>query len=396
MFRGMNGVSDSYDLVIVGAGLSGAVIAEQASKRSGLRSLVIDKRNHIGGNCYDYVDEHGIRVNKYGAHVFHTKSKRVWDYVHQYSDWIPFEHRVKGLVTDIKGDKKFVPVPPNQETVNTLFQTDINTEEDMEEWLSPRRPDLKGNLPSNGEEMSLSRVGTDLYEKIFKHYSKKQWDKYPDELDASVFTRLPLRLNNESRYFTDPYEALPKDGYTKLFENMLLNDKNIDVRLNVDYFKVKDDLPSCKKLIFTGPIDAFYASQGMEKLEYRSIYWETEYLEPNGGYFQPAWVVSYPEPDVGWTRITEYKHTPNQPKSAISSRGTVISREYSTDDGDPYYPVPNPRNQELYKKYQTLSLMDPDVVFVGRLASYKYFNMDQSILTSLELYDSFLKNGLFN
>jgi len=392
LFRGIHGVSEHYDLVIVGAGLSGSVIAEQASKQSGLRSLVIERRNHIGGNCFDYIDEHGIRVSKYGAHIFHTKSKRVWDYIHQYSEWIPYQHRVKGLVSNINDTKKIVPVPPNQETVNTLFGTDIRSEEDMENWLSSRRPNLKGQQPSNGEEMSLSRVGTDLYEKIFKHYTKKQWDKYPEELDASVLARLPFRLNNESRYFSDPYEALPKHGYTRFFENILLQDPNIDVRLNVDYFQVKDMLPKHKLLIFTGPIDAFYASQGMEKLEYRSIYFETEYLEPKGGYYQPSWMVNYPDPDVNWTRIAEYKHTPNQPENAISSKGTIIYREYSTDEGDPYYPVPNPRNQELYKKYQKLALVEENVVFVGRLASYKYFNMDQAILTALELYDTLLRN----
>ena len=183
----------------------------------------------------------------------------------------------------------------------------------MTQWLNKRRPNYCDDILENGEEMSLCRVGSDLYEKIFKNYTKKQWDKYPIELDASVLARLPVRLTSEERYFSDPYEALPKHGYTKLFENMLSNE-NIDVRLNLNYFKVKNKLPQHKLLIFTGPIDAYYASQGWDKLEYRSIYFENEYLEPEKGYFQPAWMVNYPGNEVNFTRIAEYKHMPNQPE----------------------------------------------------------------------------------
>ena len=245
----------------------------------------------------------------------------------------------------------------------------------MRHWLDERRPTI-GNV-SNGEEMSISRVGMDLYEKVFKHYTKKQWNKYPVDLDASVLARLPVRLTKEDRYFNDPYEGLPKEGYTKLFENLLLHDPNIDVRLQTDYFKVQHRLPKHKKLIFTGPIDAFYAHHGWPKLEYRSIYFETEYLEPSSGFFQPAWMVNYPGPEVKWTRIAEYKHMPNQPQDSLSHKGTVIYREYSTDEGDPYYPVPNERNRALYQKYQRLAAQEANVIFVGRLASYKYFNMDE-------------------
>jgi len=306
---------------------------------------------------------------------------------------MPYSHRVKASVRDLDGEKKIVPVPPNQDTINILFKEDIQSEEAMEAWLNQSRPDLGGRPPQNGEEMSLSRVGKHLYEKIFKHYTKKQWDKYPVELNASVLARLPFRLTNDDRYFDDPYEGLPKDGYTKLFENMVLKDKNVDVRLKMDYFALKDKLPKYKLLVFTGPIDAYFASKGMKKLEYRSIYFETEYVEPSSGYYQDAWMVNYPEPDVRYTRIAEYKHTPNQPLSGRNSPGTVIYREYSTDVGDPYYPVPNPENQALYAKYQRLAEEEEGVVFVGRLASYKYFNMDQAILTALELYDNLEAEG---
>jgi len=392
LFRGLHGLDEFYDLVIVGAGLSGAVVAERASRLLGLRSLVIDKRPHIGGNCYDFIDSHGIRVSEYGVHIFHTKYPRVQEYITQFSRWVPYQHRVIGLVKDINETDRLVPVPPNIDTVNSLFGTDINTEQEMLQWLDERRP-TSTDPPKNGEEMSISRVGTDLYERIFKHYTKKQWDKWPSQLDASVLARLPYRTNRDDRYFNDPFQALPADGYTKLFENMLLNNQDITVRLNVDYFKVKDSLPRHSLLVFTGPIDAFYASQGLAKLEYRSIYWHKEYLEPEGGYFQPAWVVNYPGGDVGWTRISEYKHSPNQPPGAQDLPGTVVFKEYSTDEGDPYYPVPNPRNQELYAKYQALAMKEEGVTFVGRLASYKYFNMDQAILNALELFDQLVEEG---
>jgi len=392
LYREMHGLSDSYDLVIVGAGLSGAVIAERASSQLGLTSLVIDKRSHIGGNCYDFIDEHGIRISLYGVHIFHTKYPRVEEYVKKFSSWVPYKHRVVGKVKDVNETDKIVPIPPNIDTVNALFGTDINSEEEMVAWLDERRPKLD-QPPQNGEEMSISRVGTDLYERIFKQYTKKQWDKWPSELDASVLARLPYRTNRDDRYFNDNFQALPADGYTAMFEKMLLNNKDIKVRLNVDYFQVKDKLPKHKLLVFTGPIDAYFASQGLAKLEYRSIFWDKEYLEPEGGFYQPAWVVNYPSGDVGWTRISEYKHSPNQPKGAKDLPGTVIFKEYSTDEGDPYYPVPNPRNQELYAKYQALAEKEEGVTFVGRLASYKYFNMDQAILNALELFDSLVQEG---
>jgi len=392
LFAGMNRLEEKYDLVIVGAGLSGAVIAERASTLLGLKSLIIEKRNHIGGNCYDFIDEHGIRISQYGVHIFHTKYPRVEEYVQKFSEFVPYEHRVVGEVKDINESVRVVPIPPNIDTVNTLFGTDIQTEQDMVDWLDERRPKLD-KPPQDGEEMSISRVGKDLYERIFKPYTKKQWDKWPKELDASVLARLPVRTTRDDRYFNDPFQALPKDGYTAMFENMILNNPNITVRVNVDFFDVKDHLPEHNLLVFTGPIDAFYASQGLDKLEYRSIYWEKEYLEPKSGYYQPAWVVNHPSGDVGWTRISEYKHSPNQPAGAQDLPGTVIFKEYSTDVGDPYYPVPNPRNQELYQKYQKLAENEPGVTFVGRLASYKYFNMDQAILNALELYDQLVEAG---
>lgn len=278
-FRGMNGLADKYNLIVVGAGLSGAVVAERASRLLGLSVLVIDKRNHIGGNCYDFIDEHGIRTSLYGVHIFHTKYDEVKEYVQQFSEWVPYEHRVVAKVKDIENRTKFVPMPPNQVTVNMLFKENITTKEQMVAWLNKRRPSHpKDYSPQNGEEMAMSRVGKELYEMLFKHYTKKQWDKYPAELDAAVLARLPYREDKDDRYFDDPWQHLPKNGYTYLFENMLLKNPLITVRLNTDYFDVKSELPDHDLLVFTGPIDAYFSNKGLPKLEYRSIYWEKEYL----------------------------------------------------------------------------------------------------------------------
>jgi len=383
---GLEDVKQEYDLVIVGAGLSGGVIAEQAAKNLGLTSLMIDKRDHIGGNCYDYVHESGLRISNYGVHLFHTKSKRVWEYVNQFSEWMPYEHRVKGRI-----DGKVVPIPPCQETVNTLFNANVHSEEEMEKWLEERR--VKYEAPANGEEAAISRAGPELYEKIFKYYTYKQWDKYPAQLDASVLMRIPVRTNTDDRYFSDEFQALPKDGYTRIFENMYMNNPLIDVRVGVDYFEVKDKLPKYGLLVYTGPIDAYYASLGMPKLEYRSLRFEMEYHEPDSGYYQEALQMNYPGMEVPYTRIVEYKHKPNQPEDAKKSKGTLIFKEYSVDEGDPYYPVPNPDNQALFQKYKDQAAKEPGVCFVGRLASYKYFNMDQAILNALETYDGLVAEG---
>eukprot|EP00746_Dinoflagellata_sp_MGD_P156722 gnl/MRDRNA2_/MRDRNA2_85948_c0_seq1.p1 gnl/MRDRNA2_/MRDRNA2_85948_c0~~gnl/MRDRNA2_/MRDRNA2_85948_c0_seq1.p1 ORF type:complete len:468 (-),score=93.23 gnl/MRDRNA2_/MRDRNA2_85948_c0_seq1:388-1791(-) len=390
--------SRKVDLLVVGAGLSGAVIAERCSKELGMTSLVIDCRDHIGGNVYDYIDSHGIRASKYGAHLFHTQFERVWEYVTQFSEWIPFDHRVRGLVPDLNGEKKLVAIPPVQSTVNELFNESIQTDEDMQKWYDQQRVKPQDGEAKNGEEAALSRVGPLLYERIFKHYTKKQWDKYPEELDASVLMRLPCRTSTDDRYFSDPWQALPLRGYTRIFENMMLDDPNISIRLNVDFFKAREagQLPEFGMLVYTGPIDSYFVQQGMPKLEYRSINFEEIWVEdPPEGYFQPAMVVNYPSADVDFTRIVEYKHVPNQSNAVLKGevKGTLIAREYSTDVGDPYYPVPNPKNRELYEKYRELAEKEENVCFVGRLASYKYFNMDQAILNALEIYDNLKETG---
>ena len=359
-------------ILIIGAGISGATLAERYAN-AGKKVLVIEKRDHIAGNCYDHYDENGILVSKYGAHLFHTNDAEVWEYVNRFGEWYPWEHRVVARVDD-----KTVPIPVNISTVNILFGENLETEEQMKQWLEANR--IPFETPANGEEAVLNRVGPVLYEKMFKHYTKKQWDKYPAELHASVLERIPVRSSYDDRYFSDTYQALPKGGYTKVFENMLSH-PNITVLLNTDYFDVKDHYDGYEKLFYTGPIDRFFEFEEelTEKLEYRSINFLTEQIDAE--YFQENSVVNYPGREVDFTRIVEYKHFGNQ-KSAKTS----IVKEFTVDEGEPYYPVPNEKNQLIYEKYKARADQLTDVYFVGRLANYKYFNMDQAFKNALDLY----------
>ncbi len=364
----------NIDILIIGAGISGAVLAERYAN-IGKKVLILEKRDHIAGNCYDYIDDNGILVSKYGAHLFHTNEEDVWEYINRFNDWYPWEHKVIARVDD-----KTVPIPVNITTVNTLFGEAIETEEQMKKWLDKNRIHIEE--PANGEEAVLNRVGPILYDKMFKHYTKKQWDKYPDELDASVLNRIPVRYNYDDRYFSDKYQALPKGGYTKVFEK-ILDHPNIEVRLNTDYFDVKDEYHGYEKLFYTGPVDRFFNFKHSltEKLEYRSINFVSETRDEE--FFQENSVVNYPGTEVPYTRIVEYKHFGDQ-----KSDKTTIVKEFTIDEGEPYYPVPNPRNQEIYNRYKIEADKLLDVYFVGRLANYKYFNMDQAFKNALELFES--------
>jgi UDP-galactopyranose mutase len=367
------------DIVIIGAGISGAVLAERYAK-IGKKVLIIEKRDHIAGNCYDYIDENGILVSKYGAHLFHTNEEDVWQYINQFCEFYPFEHKVIAKV-----DGQLVPIPVNITTVNKLFGTSITTEAEMKQWLDENR--LPIDAPKDGREAALNKVGQVLYEKMFRHYTKKQWDKYPEELDASVLDRIPVRSNYDDRYFSDKYQALPVGGYTKLFEG-ILNHPNIEVLLNTDYFDVKDEVTGYDKLFYTGPVDRYFEFKHSltEKLEYRSINFVSETVDTE--FYQENSVVNYPGEEVGFTRIIEYKHFGNQ-----KSDTTTIVKEFTTDEGDPYYPVPNPKNQQIYEKYKAEADALVDVYFVGRLANYKYFNMDQAFKNALELFNSLEENA---
>lgn len=362
------------DLVIIGAGISGSVLAERYAS-AGKKVLVLEKRDHIAGNCFDYIDDNGILISKYGAHLFHTTYKRVWEYVNRFADWYEYEHKVLAKV-----DEKLVPIPVNIETVNILFGLSIATEKEMKAWLEENRIPIED--PQNGKEAVLNKVGSILYEKMFRNYTKKQWDKYPEELNASVLNRIPVRTNSDNRYFSDEYQALPVGGYTKIFEKML-NHPNIEVKLNTDYFDVTHMISGHQKIFYTGPIDRFFEFKHSlkDKLEYRSINFEAETV--NKEFFQSNSVVNYPGLEVNYTRIVEYKHFGNQKSSK-----TTIVKEYTTDEGDPYYPVLNEKNLAIYRKYQQEAAKMKNVYFVGRLANYKYFNMDEAFKNALELYDS--------
>ena len=378
-----------YDVLIVGAGLSGAVLANLHATLLNQSVLVVEKRNHIAGNLYDYTNKMGIRVSQYGAHLFHTNEEKVWRFVNKYSTWIPYEHRVVGKV-----DGKLVPIPVNIQTVNSLMGVNIKKQEEMKKWLANNQEDIKN--PKNGEEAGMARVGKALYEKIFKDYTKKQWDKYPIELDPSILQRIPVRDNFDDRYFPqDPYQALPQNGYTRFVAKMLDNSL-ITVKLQVDFLESEKNgtlnINNFKKVFFTGPIDHYYASRGLESLEYRSINFEIIHLD-NIYYYQSNSVVNYPQGPHNFTRIVEYKHFYAQEK-----KGTTIVREYSTDEGDPYYPVLNDKNRKLYSKYKsfaTLEVTSRNVYFVGRLASFKYFNMDQAIMNAIDEFTSiYSKEGI--
>lgn len=366
--------------LIVGCGLSGVTIAERIATVLNVKSVIIEKRNHIGGNCYDYNDtETGILVCKYGAHIYRSNNKSVWEYVNKYSEWIRWEHKVLSSV-----DGKFVSVPVNITTVNELCNENIQTCDEMNEWLN--NVQVKYDNITNSEEMCKSRVGELLYNKMFKNYTYKQWNKYPEELNASVLQNIPVRNNFDCRYFDHKYQALPKHGYTKFIENML-NNENITVKLNTSYldFMKTHDTTDFKGIIFTGPIDDYFSHNNIDKLEYRSLIFDTK-IYKNMNYYQPNSVVNYPENNVPFTRIVEYKHFLNQ-----SSNDTIVVSETSTDTGEPFYPVPNAHNLKLYEQYKELAKKEEiakNVYFVGRLANYKYFNMDEAIANALSFFDT--------
>lgn len=356
-----------FDYLIVGAGFAGSVLAERLATRSNKKVLIIDKRAHIAGNAYDHYNEEGILVHKYGPHIFHTNSKDVFDYLTQFTEWRSYEHRVLASV-----DGQLVPIPINLDTINQLYGLSLTSFE-LEDWfdsVAEQVPVIK-----TSEDVVVSKVGRELYEKFFRNYTRKQWGMDPSELDKSVTSRVPTRTNRDNRYFTDSYQAMPLHGYTKMFENMLSH-PNIKVMLNTDYKEIINMIPF-KEMIFTGPVDEYFDYK-FGKLPYRSLEFKHETL--NTETFLPTAVVNYPN-EQPYTRITEFKYLTGQthPK-------TSVVYEYPQADGDPYYPVPRPENAELYNKYKKLADQTPGVHFVGRLATYKYYNMDQVVAQALTLY----------
>lgn len=363
-----------FDYLIVGAGFAGSVLAERLAKESNKKVLIIDKRDHIGGNAYDFYNEDGILIHKYGPHIFHTNSKEVFEYLGTYTKWRKYEHRVLASV-----DGSMVPIPINLDTINKLYGFNFNAFE-LEQYFESVAEHKDQILTS--EDVVVSKVGRDLYEKFFRGYTRKQWGLDPSELNASVTARVPTRTNRDGRYFTDTYQAMPLHGYTKMFQNML-HHPNIKIMLNTDYKDIMNMIPY-KEMIYTGPIDEFFNFK-YGKLPYRSLefIFETHDMDT----FQPVGTVNYPN-DHLYTRITDFKYLTGQQHSKTS-----IVYEFPKAEGDPYYPVPRPENNELYKKYEKLAAEShSDVHFVGRLATYKYYNMDQVVAQALALYKKIRKS----
>lgn len=355
-----------FDYLIVGAGYAGSILAERLARGSGKQVLLVDRRPHIGGNAYDHYNDAGILVHKYGPHIFHTNSKEVFDYLSRFTEWRQYQHKVLASV-----DGQLVPIPINLDTINTLYGLGLNSFQ-MEEFLASRAE--KREAIKTSEDVVVSKVGRELYEKFFRGYTRKQWGLDPSELDAQVTARVPTRTNRDDRYFTDTYQAMPKHGFTRMFENML-DHPNIKVMLNADYRDVKDAIPH-REIIYTGPVDEFFDFR-FGKLPYRCLEFKHETL--NLPQYQPVAVVNYPNENP-FTRITEFKHLTGQehPK-------TSIVYEYPQAEGDPYYPIPRRENTEIYHQYQTLAEAS-GIHFVGRLATYKYYNMDQVVAQALTLY----------
>ncbi len=358
-----------FDHLVVGAGFAGSVIAERLAAGSNRRVLLVDRRPHIGGNAFDVHDAAGILIHRYGPHIFHTNSEEIVRYLSRFTEWRPYEHRVLVSI-----DGKLVPMPINRTTLNAVYGLDLASDEEAEAFLGSRAEPLETIRTS--EDVVISKVGRDLYERFFRGYTRKQWGLDPSQLDKSVTARVPTRTNTDDRYFGDSFQAMPAKGFTRMFENMV-DHPNITVMTGVEFEDVRDEAVY-DHTVFTGPVDEFF-EQRFGPLPYRCLEFRHETLEQE--WFQPVAVVNYPSEDVPYTRITEYKHLTGQ-----TSPRTSITYEFPRADGDPYYPVPRAENQALYKRYEALALQDRAVSFIGRLATYRYYNMDQVVGQALSAH----------
>jgi UDP-galactopyranose mutase len=358
-----------YDYLVVGAGFAGSVIAERLASQHDAKVLVIDRRPHVAGNAFDHLDEAGILIHQYGPHIFHTNSDEIVDYLSQFTAWRPYEHRV---LADVRG--QLVPIPINRTTLNKLFDLDLKTDEEAADYLASRAETVDEIKTS--EDVVINAVGRELYELFFQGYTRKQWGIDPSELDKAVTARIPTRTNTDDRYFGDKHQIMPAEGYTKMFESML-DHPNIDVLLGADFRELKDKIQA-GHIVYTGPIDEYFDFR-FGKLPYRSLKFEHKIVDRET--FQPVAVVNYPHPDVPYTRITEYKYLTGQ-----TAAKTSLTYEYPSAEGDPYYPIPRPENQALFKKYEALADSTSGVTFVGRLATYRYYNMDQVVGQALSAF----------
>jgi UDP-galactopyranose mutase len=355
-----------FDDLIVGAGFAGSVLAERLAN-IGRKVLIVDKRAHIGGNAFDKFDDAGILIHPYGPHIFHTNSLEALDYLGRFTAWRPYQHRVLASV-----DGQELPIPINLDTVNRMYNLNLTSFE-LEDFFANVAEKREKILTS--EDVVIAKVGRELYEKFFRGYTRKQWALDPSELDASVTARVPTRTNRDDRYFTDTYQAIPLHGYTRLFERMLAH-PNIKVMTQTDYREIIDFVPF-SRMIYSGPIDAFFDCK-FGKLPYRSLEFRHQTLEQEQ--YQKVGTVNYPN-DYQYTRISEFKHITGQTHASTS-----IVFEYPQAEGDPYYPIPRPENKALYKRYEEAANLEQKVVFVGRLATYQYYNMDQVVAQALATF----------
>jgi UDP-galactopyranose mutase len=361
-----------YDLLVVGAGLAGATVAERAASL-GRSVLVVDRRPHVAGNTFEELDDHGVRVHRYGPHIFHTNSEKVWRYLSRFTDWREYEHRV---LADVDG--QLLPFPINRTTINRLYGLDLSTDEEVAAFLADRA--VRCDRVKTSEDAVVSKVGRDLYERFFRGYTRKMWGLDPSELSAQVCARIPVRLNDDDRYFADRYQAMPADGYTAMVKRMLRSSR-IEVRTGTSFDDLRDGYrrDDYDHLVWTGPVDEFFGRH-YGPLPYRSLSFEFQSVLVARQY-QPVAVVNSPDADVPWTRRTEYRWLTGQPGD-----WTTLSTEYPSADGPPYYPIPRPENQELYVRYKCLADRRTDVTFVGRLARYQYLNMDQVVAQALQTF----------
>jgi UDP-galactopyranose mutase len=357
-----------YDWLVVGAGFSGAVLAERLASQMDARVLVIDRRDHVAGNAFDHVDDAGVLVHKYGPHIFHTNSNAIVDYLSAFTEWRPYEHRVLARVRE-----RLVPIPINRTTVNSLFDLALRDDDEVARFYASRAE--PNGVPRTSEDVVLGSVGRELYELFFRGYTRKQWGLDPSQLDASVTARIPTRTNDDDRYFTDAFQQMPRHGYTAMFERML-DHPLIEVRTGVDLADVSP--ATYRAMVYTGPVDAFFGYR-YGPLPYRSLEFQFQTLDQPE--FQPVGTVNEPDESVPYTRTTEFRHLTGQ----RSPRTTVV-REFPRAEGDPYYPIPRPENAALYARYEALAKSTPNVAFVGRLATYKYYNMDQCVGQALATF----------
>lgn len=360
----------NYDVLIVGAGLAGSTAARLLAEK-GEKVLVVEKHKHIAGHCHDYKDDNGITVHTYGPHIFHTNNKEVWDFVNRFTEFHYYQHRVLSYV-----DGNYVPFPINRDTIKEVFGVEISTLEVNEFLKKEVEKSRYNNPPKNFRDVVVSQVGERLYELFFKNYTWKQWGRSPEELAPEVAKRIPIRENRDKRYFSDKYQGIPKRGYTKMVENML-DHKNISILLGQNYFEIKDSIDS-KMTIYTGELDRFFDYE-FGKLEYRSLELKLKTFDVE--YYQPVATVNYPN-DYDWTRITEFKHFLGE-----KSDKTTVCFEYPKAEGEPYYIVMTEDNMKRRDQYMAkVSELEKagKYMFIGRLAEYKYYNMDQVIKEAIK------------